>query len=157
MFDAPAMIVCHHSSVPSSLISSFHFLDVLVEAFTLFVANIATVSRKPIEMVMQEVHFDTRVSSQTLICIWHVLYDIFKVGGSAITEEVLYNSNETPPCISFKWIHWKYKFSSCISFRMSGPSKIPALSFSILSPGNDLAVCIWSIHHLCQELSLIAW
>ena len=29
------------------------------------------------------------------------------------------------------------KFSSCISFRMSGPSKIPALSFSILSPGND--------------------
>ena len=29
------------------------------------------------------------------------------------------------------------KFSSCISFQMSGPSKIPALSFSILSPGND--------------------
>ena len=29
------------------------------------------------------------------------------------------------------------KFSSCISFRMSGPSKIPALNFSILSPGND--------------------
>ena len=29
------------------------------------------------------------------------------------------------------------KLSSCISFRMSGPSKIPALSVSIPSPGND--------------------
>ena len=28
------------------------------------------------------------------------------------------------------------KFSSCINFRTSGPSKIPALSFSILNPGN---------------------
>ena len=28
-------------------------------------------------------------------------------------------------------------FSSCISFWMSGPSKIPGLGFSILSPGND--------------------
>ena len=29
------------------------------------------------------------------------------------------------------------KFSSCISFWMSSPSTTPALSFSILSPGND--------------------
>ena len=29
------------------------------------------------------------------------------------------------------------KFLSCLSFRISGPSKIPALSFSRLSPGND--------------------
>ena len=29
------------------------------------------------------------------------------------------------------------KFSSCISFRLSGPSKIPALRFSKLSPGDD--------------------
>ena len=33
------------------------------------------------------------------------------------------------------------KFSCCISFWMSGPSKIPALSLSILNPGND-----WQIY-----------
>ena len=64
MFDAPA-IICHHSCVPSSLVSSLHFLDVLMEVFTLFIANVATVSRKPVEMVMQEEHFDIHVSFQT--------------------------------------------------------------------------------------------
>ena len=128
-FDAPA-IVRHHSSIPSSLISSFHFLDVLVEALTLIVANIAS---------QQETgrYFDTHVSSQTLICIQHVLYNFFKVGGYPITKEVMYNSNETHHASASNRLIENMKFSSCYSFRISGPSKTPALSFSIVCPGND--------------------
>ena len=37
---------------------------------------------------------------------------------------------------SYRFIE-NMKFSSCISFRISGPSKIPALSFSIVCLGND--------------------
>ena len=123
-FDAPA-IVRHHSSAPSSLISRFHFLDV-VEAFTLFVANIATTSRKPVEMVMKEVHFDTHVSS------------MFCTTSSKLAALLLPRKFCTTPTkhrhasVSSGFIE-SMKFSFCISFRMSDPLKIPALSFSILS------------------------
>ena len=127
-FDVPA-IVCHHSSVPSSLISSFHFLDVLADAFILFVANIATVSKKPVEMVMQEVDLDTHVSSHMLICIQHILYDFFKVGDSPVTKEIQYNSNETTSCVSFKWIHWKYEVLILYQFSDVGFIKDPCFKF----------------------------
>ena len=59
--------------------------------------------------------------------------------------------------------------SSCISFRMSSPSKIFALSFSILSPGNDRPVylqhssslsraftnCLISPNFICRGASMI--
>ena len=59
------------------------------------------------------------------------------------------------------------KFSSCISFPMSGPSKIPALSFSRLSPGNEWKMylkhsssrafnnCLKSPNFICRGGSII--
>ena len=164
MCNAPA-IVRHHSSVPSSFISSFHFLDVLVEVFTLFVANVATVSRKPVEMVTQEVHFELLLAPRR----WYAS-SMFCTTSSKLAVLLLSRKFYTTPAkphhasLSSGFID-SMKSSSGISFRMSGLSKIPDLSFSVFSPGNDRQMylkhspslsraftnCLISPNFICRE------
>ena len=136
-FDAPA-IVRHHSNVPSSLISSFYFLDVLVEAFTLFVANIATVSRKPVKIVMQEVHFDTNVSSQTLICIYDVLLRFLQSLGPSYYRRSSVQLQPNPAMHQLRVDSlkvWSSRLALFFGSRVHQRSLL--LSFSILSPEDD--------------------
>ena len=50
----PAKIY-HHVFIPTSLIMSLHFFDILVETFSLFLTVITKIFRKMFEMEMKEV------------------------------------------------------------------------------------------------------
>ena len=167
-FDTPA-IVCHHSSVPPPLISCFHCFNILVEAFTLLVANVATVGRKPFEMLCKKCNLALMLAprrwyASSMLCTTCTKFAAFllprKFCATPTKPRLTSTSNGFMECM---------KFSSCISFRMSGPSKILALSFSRLSPGNDWQIylkhspflsraftdCLISPNFICRRGSII--
>ena len=65
-FQTPA-VICHHSLIPTFLISFFHYFDVLVESFTLFITNVSTIFRKIVQMTMTKMRFYTHIGTKLSI------------------------------------------------------------------------------------------
>ena len=165
-FDTPA-IVCHHSSVPSSLIY-----------ILLSISLIAWWKRSPWSSLTSPQLAGNRSRCKKCFLIlmlpprrWYassMLCTTCAKFAAFLLPRKFYTSPTKPRQASTSSGFMEcMKFSSCISFPMSGPSKIPALSFSRLSPGNEWKMylkhsssrafnnCLKSPNFICRGASII--
>ena len=71
---APA-VISHHVHVPAPLVTFFHCLYILVEAFSLLFTYITKVGRKLLKMAEQEMNFYAHIAAKQLIgCQYLVHY-----------------------------------------------------------------------------------
>ena len=67
-------VISHHVRVPTPSVTFFHYLYVLVEAFSLLITYVTKVGRKLLKMAEQEMSFYAHIAAKHLIGCQHLVH-----------------------------------------------------------------------------------
>ena len=84
---APA-VMSHHVRVPTPLVMFFHYLYILVEAFSLLITYVTKVGRKLLKMAEQEMNFYAHIAAKQLIGCQHLVHYFPEILGFFVSKEV---------------------------------------------------------------------
>ena len=129
-------IVSHHAPTPVPLIPLFHYFDVLMESFSLFLAQCTKIVRKIVHMAMQEIYFHTHTAPKHLESLKLVAHRESVILSFDIAKKIGHHCCKCIPCIQFCWLHCTDEGWIIQQYNIWGPSNTSALSFSSVIAGN---------------------
>ena len=100
---APA-VISHHVHVPMPLVTFFHYLYILAEAFSFLIIYVSKVGRKLLKMAEQEMNFYAHIAAKQLIGCQHLVHYFPEILGFFVSKEVFnYSDKDNQASQSWPW------------------------------------------------------